>query len=57
MACWYAATEMSEELKAMESARVQGANYSNTKWYCEDLQRRNRVEDEVSCFDISVAAH
>jgi len=57
MACWYAATEMSEELKAMESARVQGANHSNTKWYCEDFQRRNRVEDEVSCFDISVAAH
>jgi len=36
---------------------VQGANHSNTKWYCEDLQRRNRAEDEFSCFDISVAAY
>jgi len=48
---------MSEQLEAMESVRVQGANHSNTKWYCEDLQRRNRVEDEFSCFDISVAAY
>ncbi len=54
---WYAATEMSAQLKAMESARVQGANHGNTKWYCEDLQRRDRVEDEFSCFDISVAAY
>jgi hypothetical protein len=41
----------------MDSARVQGANRSNTKWYCEDLQRRNRAEVALSCSDISVAAY
>jgi hypothetical protein len=40
-------------MKTMHSARVQGANRSNTKWYCEDLQRSNRAEDAFSCFDIS----
>lgn len=44
-------------MKAMDSARVQGANRSNTEWYCEDLLRRNQVEDALSCFDISVAVY
>jgi len=40
-------------MKAMDSAWWQGANRSNTEWYCEDLQRRHRVEDALSCFEIS----
>jgi hypothetical protein len=44
-------------MKAMDSAREQGANRSNTKWYCEDSQRRYRVEDALSCFEISVAQY
>jgi hypothetical protein len=41
-------------MKAMDSARGQGANHSNAKWHCEDLQRCHRVEDALSCFDTSV---
>jgi hypothetical protein len=40
-------------MKAMDSARGQGVNHSNAKWHCEDLQRRHRVEDTLSCFEIS----
>jgi hypothetical protein len=40
-------------MKAMDSARGQGANHSNTRRYCEDLQRCHRVEDTLSCFEIS----
>ena len=40
-------------MKAMDSARRLGANRSDTRRYREDLQRRPRVEDAVSCFDIS----
>ena len=40
-------------MKAMDSARRLGANRSDTRRYREDLQRRPRVEDAISCFDIS----
>jgi hypothetical protein len=40
----------------MDSARWQGANHSDASWHGEDLQRRHRVEDALSCFDISVSA-
>jgi len=40
-------------MKAMDSARGLGANHSDTGWYREDLQQRHRVEDALSCFDIS----
>ena len=43
--------------KAMDSARGQGANRSDTRRYREDLQRRHRVEDALSCFEISVSAY
>jgi hypothetical protein len=43
--------------KAMDSRRGQGANRSDTSGYREDLQRRHRREDALSCFDISVAAY
>lgn len=43
--------------KVMDSARGQGANRSDSQSYREDLQRRHRVEDALSCFDISELAH
>jgi hypothetical protein len=43
--------------KVVDSRRGQGANRSDTLWYREDLQRRHRREDALSCFDISVAAY
>ena len=43
--------------KAMDSARGQGANHSDASWHREDLQRRHRVEDALSCFEISVSAY
>ena len=39
-------------MKVMASARGQGANRSNTQRYCEDSQRRHRVEDALSCFEV-----
>jgi hypothetical protein len=44
-------------MKAMDSARGQGANRSNAQWHCEDAQRRHRVEDALSCFEISVSQY
>jgi hypothetical protein len=43
--------------KAMDSARGQGANHSDALWHREDLQRGHRVEDALSCFEISVSAY
>ena len=43
--------------KAMDSARGQDASRSDTSWYREDLQRRHRGEDALSCFEISVPAY
>jgi len=43
--------------KAMDSARGQGANPSDTEWYREDLQRGHRAEDALSCFEISGVAY
>jgi hypothetical protein len=43
--------------KAMDSARGQGANRSDALWHREDLQRRHRVEDALSCFEISVLVY
>ena len=43
--------------KAMHSARGQGANRSNARRHCEDLQRGHRVEGALSCFEISVAGY
>jgi hypothetical protein len=43
--------------KVMDSARGQGANHSDASWHREDLQRRHRVEDALSCFEISVLAY
>ena len=43
--------------KAMDSVRWLGANRSDTGWYREDLQRRQRAEDALSCSEISVAAY
>ncbi len=40
-------------MKAMDSARWLGANRRDTSWYRADVQRRQRVEDTLSCFDIS----
>jgi hypothetical protein len=44
-------------MRSMDSARGQGANRSNTQGYCEDLQRCDRVEDALSCFEISGLAY
>ena len=41
--------------KAMDSAL--GANRSDAHWHREDLQRGHRVEDALSCFEISVAVY
>jgi hypothetical protein len=38
-------------MKAMDSVRALGANRSDTGSYREDLQRRDRIEDALSCFD------
>ncbi len=43
--------------KAMDSDRGQGANRSNAQWHCEDLPRRHRDEDALSCFEIAVSAY
>ena len=43
--------------KAMDSARGQGANHSDAPRHREDLQRRHRVEDALSCFEISVSVY
>ncbi len=40
-------------MKAMDSALWLGANRSDTSRYREDLQRRHRAEDALSCFEIS----
>ena len=40
-------------MKAMDSIRGQGANHSNARRHCEDLQRSHRVEGALSCFEIS----
>ncbi len=40
-------------MKAVDSARWQGANHSNAFWHCEDLQRGHRAEDALSCFETS----
>jgi hypothetical protein len=40
-------------MKAMDLVRGQGANHSDTGGYREDLQRRHRAKDALSCFDIS----
>jgi hypothetical protein len=45
------------KMKAMDSARGQGANHSDTRRYREDLQRRHRVEDALSCFEFSGLAY
>ena len=39
-------------MKTMDSARGPGANHSDTHLYRADLQRRDRVEDAFSCFEI-----
>ncbi len=44
-------------MKAMDSARGQGANRSHTKWCCEDLQRRHRAEGVLSCFEVFVSQY
>jgi hypothetical protein len=44
-------------MKVMTSAREQGANRSNAKWYCEDSQRGYRGEGALSCFEISVVQY
>ena len=41
----------------IKSDRLLGANRSDTEWYREDLQRRHRVEDALSCFDTSGAQY
>jgi len=43
--------------KAMDSRRGRGANRSDTRSYREDLQRRHRGEDALSCFEISGAMY
>ena len=43
--------------KAMDSVRGQGANHSDAQWHREDLQRSHRVEDALSCFEISGSEH
>ena len=43
--------------KAMDSVRWQGANHSNARRHCEDLQRGHRTEGALSCSEISVAAY
>ena len=43
--------------KAMHSARGLGANRSNARRHCEDLQRSHWVEGALSCFEISVAGY
>ena len=43
--------------KAMDSVRWQGANHSNARRHCEDLQRGDRTEGALSCSEISVAAY
>ncbi len=40
-------------VKVMDSARGQSAHRSDTEWYREDVQRRHRVEDTLSRFEIS----
>ena len=44
-------------MKVMDSARGQGANRSDASWHRKDLQRRHRVEDALSCFEIYVSAY
>ena len=38
-------------MKSMNSRAGQGANRSNSRSYCEDLQRRHACEGAISCFD------
>jgi len=40
-------------MKSMDSLAGQGANRSNSRSYCEDLQRRHAGEGAISCFDTS----
>jgi hypothetical protein len=40
-------------MKSMHSPAGQGANRSNSRSYCEDLQRCHVGEGAISCFDIS----
>ena len=44
-------------VKAMDSARGQGANHINALWHCEDLQSGHRAEDALSCFETAGSEH
>jgi hypothetical protein len=45
---WCSVRRYAVLMKPVDLPSWQGANHSNTKWYCEDLQRRHGGKDTGS---------